>query len=66
MEIYGATKFATDGTYVDEPIDQEFLNLIECLVDDDIYEYTPNGEQSETKEELIDMYYPIWKAENNK
>ena len=64
MDMYGTTKYKADGTYEDEQLDQRFLDLVWYNEDDDIYVYLPTEERNECREELIDKYYPIWKAEN--
>ena len=62
MQLYGTTTYAIDGTYIDEQVNQEFLDLIEYDEESGLYLY--NDESWESELELITTEYPIWKNNN--
>jgi hypothetical protein len=61
-QIYGTTTYDIDGTYIDEQVNQEFLDLIEY--DDESGLYLYNDESWESEMELITTEYPKWKNNN--
>lgn len=66
MDIRGTTIYNADGTYMDIPMEQKFLELVTYSIDDDIFTYTPTGEQGDCRDDLIEKWYPKWKAEQSK
>jgi hypothetical protein len=63
MQIYGSAKIDAEGNIDDEQIPQEFLGLIQCNVDTDVYTY--EGEEYECYEEAIQDNYKKWKQKNS-
>lgn len=63
MQIYGSANIDAEGNIYDEQIPQEFLALIECNVDTDVYTY--EGEEYECYEEAIEDNYKKWKEKNS-
>jgi len=66
MDIRGICFCNADGSWKDFPMEQEFLELVTYSIDDDIFTYTPTGEQGDCRDELIEKWYPKWKAEQAK
>lgn len=62
LQVHGKTIYSADGTYIDDAIPNEFLALIDYNDDEDVYIYIPTGMQSTCKDDLIDEYYELWKA----
>jgi hypothetical protein len=58
-DVHGTANVYSDGTYVDEYVEHEFLDLIEYDMDTDLYTY--NGKEYEIKQEIIDFEYKNWK-----
>jgi hypothetical protein len=61
-EVHGTANVYSDGTYAEEYVEQEFLDLIEWDMDSDLYTY--NGEEYEVFEEIIEDHYSTWKNNN--
>ena len=61
-QVHGVAWVYSDGTYVDEYVEQEFLDSIEF--DEDTSLYTYNGEEYEVFEEIIEDHYSTWKENN--
>jgi len=61
-QIYGTAIYQEDGTYIEEGVEQDFLDLIDY--DDEKGMYLYNGEHWESEMELIELEYPIWKEKN--
>jgi hypothetical protein len=61
-QIYGTAKLYSDGTYLTEFVEQEFLDLIEYDICTDLYTY--NGEDYGVFEEIIEDHYSTWKNNN--
>ena len=61
-DVYGTANVYSDGTYVDEYVEQEFLDSIEF--DEDTCLYTYNGEEYEVLAEIIEDHYSTWKSKN--
>jgi hypothetical protein len=66
MDIRGSAVFSKDGSYIDMPMEQEFLDLVTYSIERDIYTYTPTGDQSDCRDDLIEEWYPKWKAHQAK
>jgi hypothetical protein len=63
--VEGSTQYFENGTYVDNPVHEEFLKSIDyCYGDDDCYMFLPNGNTYNTLCELIDEEYQNWKEKN--
>jgi hypothetical protein len=58
-DVHGTANVYSDGTYVDEYVEQAFLDLIEYDMDTDLYSF--NGKEYEIKQEIIDFEYKNWK-----
>jgi hypothetical protein len=58
-DVHGTANVYSDGTYVDEYVEQAFLDLIEYDMDTDLYSF--NGKEYEIKQEIIDFEYKKWK-----
>jgi len=61
-QVHGIANVYSDGTYVYEYVEQEFLDSIEW--DEDTCLYTYNGEEYEVFEEIIEDHYSTWKEKN--
>ena len=61
-EVHGTANVYSDGTYTEECVEQEFLDLIEYDICTDLYTY--NGEEYEVFEEIIEDHYSTWKNNN--
>ena len=59
-DVHGTANVYSDGTYVNEYVEQAFLDLIEWDMDTDLYTY--NGKEYEVKQEIIDFEYQKWKS----
>lgn len=58
-DVHGTANVYSDGTYVDEYVEQAFLDKIEWNEMSDLYTY--NGKEYEIKQEIIDFEYKNWK-----
>ena len=61
-DIYGTANVYSDGTYLTEFVEQEFLDSIEFNEDTCLYTY--NGEEYEVLADIIDDHYSTWKNNN--
>jgi hypothetical protein len=61
-DVYGTANVYSDGTYVDEYVEQEFLDSIEW--DEDTCLYTYNGEEYESMGDIIAYHFSTWKSKN--
>jgi hypothetical protein len=61
-QVHGVAWVYSDGTYTEEYVEQEFLDLIEYDIATDLYTY--NGEEYEVFEEIIEDHYSTWKNNN--
>ena len=61
-QVHGTANLYSDGTYAEECVEQEFLDLIEWDMDTSLYTY--NGEEYEVFEEIIEDHYSTWKNNN--
>jgi hypothetical protein len=61
-QVHGVAWVYSDGTYTEEYVDEEFLDLIEYDITTDLYTY--NGEEYEVFEEIIEDHYSTWKNNN--
>jgi hypothetical protein len=55
MEIYGITKYNTDGIHETNDVPQDFLDEIEYNEDSDTYTF--RGEEYENKDYIIEEFY---------
>jgi hypothetical protein len=61
-QVHGFAWVYSDGTYTEEYVEEEFLDLIEWDMDTSLYTY--NGESYEVFEEIIEDHYSTWKNNN--
>ena len=57
--IFGWAKVKSDGTYTDDYVDNEFLDLIEYDYDKDMYLFM--DEYYESIGEIVEQHYSFWK-----
>ena len=62
MQVYGTAVYKESGDYTDNPIEQEFLELI--AFDDESGMYVYESEYWDSEAELIASEYSIWKEKN--
>ena len=62
MQIYGTAVYKESGDYTDNPIEQEFLELI--AFDDESGMYIYESEYWDSEADLIASEYTIWKEKN--
>jgi hypothetical protein len=61
-QVHGTAKVYSNGTYLTEFVEEEFLDLIEYDITTDLYTY--NGEDYGVFEEIIEDHYSTWKENN--
>lgn len=61
-QVRGTAKVYSNGAYLTEFVEEEFLDLIEYDITTGLYTY--NGEEYEVFEEIIEDHYSTWKNNN--